>query len=147
MKWILAVFAAGIPMMGSAAIFKCPDAQGNILFSDRPCDGALESESESNRIEVEGASTLPVAAGAEQAVMAEKKWEEAHRYHLVDVPQLRVQAAQLIATGDPQKVELGRQLMYQLERSEEAYGELKRAREAQEATKRRYDDALRQLRN
>lgn len=110
-------------------------------FSDKPCGGGGD---DTNPIELK-VSPPATQALQEKQEESDKYWEEAHRFHLVEVPQLRMQAAQLMASGDPQRMELGRKMLYQAEQAEEAYQELKRARAAQAETSRRYGDALRQL--
>lgn len=104
-------------------------------------------ESEDHRIEVDAAPSADYQRRAQSEEQSEKSWEEAHRYHMAEVPILRMQAAELVASGDPAKVALAGELLYQIGRSEEAYEKLKRARAAQVETRQRYEDAIRRLNN
>lgn len=142
---MMRLFLAGLvalPLLAQADIYKCPVPGGGVEFSDRPCAGAASDDA--NRIELK--VSAPAAQDQQkQREQSDRAWEEAHRYHLVEVPQLRIQAAQLMASGDPQRMELGRKILYQAEQAEEAYQELKRARAARAETDKRYGDLLRKL--
>lgn len=142
MKWILLLLAA--PMLGHAAIYKCPDSQGRITFSDRPCAGAAESPEH----QVDIAPAAPPANTIQQAKRAaqDAKWEEARRFYYVDIPQLEREAIELMASPDPARQALGREMAWKAQQGREAFKELERARERSAETNRRYDDALRRLR-
>ena len=55
---IWAALLAAVP--AQAAIYKCPGPDGQVIFSDKPCGGAVESPEQ--QIEVS-----PVSAGRGQA--------------------------------------------------------------------------------
>jgi len=40
---LLLIALAFIPMLGNAAVYKCPDANGRIAFFDKPCGGSAAS--------------------------------------------------------------------------------------------------------
>lgn len=141
MKWILLLLAA--PMLGHAAIYKCPDSQGRITFSDKPCAGAAASPEH----QVDIAPATPTANIRQQASSAtqDAKWEEARRFYYVDIPQLEREAIELMASPDPARQALGREMAWKAQQGREAFKELERARERSAETKRRYDNAQRQF--
>lgn len=141
---IVAISLALLPLVGEAAVYKCQDASGRVQFSDRPCGGVAPDEKEVGEV-VELPAAPPPSAQARTDAEQEQRWQEAHRYHLSEIPALRIQATQLIASGDPSKVELGKEMLYQIEQSEEAYEALRRARENRKEIDRRYDDLRRRL--
>lgn len=141
---IIAIALALLPLVGEAAVYKCQDSSGRVQFSDRPCGGVAPDEQEVGEV-VKLPPAPPPAAGVREAAEQDQRWEEAHRYHLSEIPALRIQATQLIASGDPAKVELGKEMLYKIAQSEEAYRALQRARENREEIDRRYDDLRRRL--
>lgn len=126
-----------------ADIYKCPDSQGRITFSDKPCAGAVASPER----KVEIAPPAPTVNTRQQAASAalDARWEEARRFYYVDIPQLEREAIELMASPDPARQALGREMAWKAQQGREAFKELERARERSAETKRRYDNALRQL--
>ena len=124
-----------------AAIYKCPGEGGQVIFSDRPCGGAAESPE--CLVEVKPPPTeQPV--GKSQAER-DAEWEEQKRFRYVEVPQLERQAAELMSSGDPQKIALGQELAWQAHKAKEAFTQLERARAARAETDARYERARRQF--
>lgn len=141
MRWMLLLLA--LPMVGQAAVYKCPGEGGRVTFSDRPCGGAVESDQ--HKIEV-AAPAAPSAARQEAAdAKRAADWEEARRFYYVEIPQLERQAAELMASPDPARQALGREMAWKAQQGREAFKELERAHKRREETNRRYGDALRRL--
>lgn len=141
MRWMLLLLA--LPMAGHAAVYKCPGEGGRVMFSDRPCAGAVDSDE--HRIKV----TPPPAPSTARLPAADAKraadWEEARRFYYVEIPQLERQAAEMMASPDPARQALGREMAWKAQQGREAFKELERAREGREEIDRRYGDALRQF--
>jgi hypothetical protein len=141
MRWMLLLLA--LPMAGQAAVYKCLGEGGRVMFSDRPCAGAVDSDE--HRIEV---TPPPAPSTARQSAADAKRaadWEEARRFYYVEIPQLERQAVELMASPDPARQALGREMAWKAQQGREAFKELERAHKRSEETKRRYGDALRQF--
>lgn len=141
---IIAIALALLPLMAEAAVYKCQDSSGRVQFSDRPCGGVAPDQQEVGEV-VKLPPAPPPAASVREAAEQEQRWQEAHRYHLSEIPALRIQATQLIASGEPAKVALGKEMLYKIEQSEEAYRALRKARESRKEIEKRYSDAIRQF--
>ena len=141
MKWILLLLA--VPMFGQAAIYKCPDSQGRITFSDRPCAGAVESPE--HQVDIDPPAPTVNTRRSSASAAQDAKWEEAKRFYYVEIPQLERKAIELMASPDPARQALGREMAWKAQQGREAFKELERARERSAATKRRYDDAQRRI--
>jgi len=72
-------------------------------------------------------------------------WEEQKRFRYVDVPALERQAAELMASTDPERKELGRQIAWKAHQAKEAFEQAERARKGRKEIEDRYGKALRQL--
>lgn len=123
-----------------AQIYKCPGPDGRVAFSDRPCGGAAESPE--HEIEVKPQAVTPPSR---PQAADDAKWEEQQRFIYVEVPQLEREAAELMASPDPQRQALGKEMAWQAHKAREAFKRLQEARDEEEKTRRRYGDALRQL--
>lgn len=132
------------PMMASATIYQCPGPNGQVQFSDRPCNGAAESPD--NQIKVSPPQPPPPPQRARSEAEEDQSWEDSRRFYYVELPAAERKAAELMASPDPKAQELGRELAWQVQKGREAFEELKRAREQRGATKVRYEDAIRRLR-
>lgn len=141
MKWIFLLLA--VPVLGHAAIYKCPDSQGRITFSDKPCAGAAASPE--HQVDIEPATSTANIGQQASIATQDAKWQEARRFYYVDIPQLEREAIELMASPDPVRQALGREMAWKAQQGREAFKELERARERSAETKRRYDNALRQL--
>ena len=99
MRWMCTLFLAACS--AQAAIYRCPQADGRVAFSDRPCDGAAESQG--RQIEVHSPPVPTPPAGD----VSDAKWEEARRFRFVDIPAIEREAAALMASPDPAQQALG----------------------------------------
>lgn len=134
-----AALLAALP--AQAAIYKCPGPDGRVVFSDKPCGGAAESPEH----QVEVAPPKPANSPGQGRAEADAKWEEQKRFRYVEVPRMEREAADLMASGDPQKAALGEELAWQAHKAKEAFEQLERARATQAETADRYKRALRDI--
>lgn len=137
--FIGAALLAALP--AQAAIYKCPGQDGQVVFSDKPCGGAAESPEH----QVEVAPPKPANSPGQGQAEADAKWEEQKRYRYVEVPRMEREAAELMASGDPQKAALGEELAWQAHKAKEAFEQLERAKAAQAETASRYKRALKEI--
>lgn len=144
MKRVVMVLVLLAPGLAGAEIYKCPKPGGGVGFSDRPCGGAAESPD--NAIRVDPPAAPDVARKRQSDAERERDLQEAERYRVVELPAIRAQAAELMASADPQQQAIGREMMWQAHEAEKAYEQLRKAHEARKETERRYGDALRQIR-
>ncbi|WP_196298789.1 DUF4124 domain-containing protein [Stutzerimonas stutzeri] len=122
-----------------AAIYQCPQPDGRVAFTDRPCEGAAESPG--RKIEVRApAAPTPSASDASDA-----KWEEARRFRFVEIPAIERDAAELMASPEPAKQALGREMAWQAQRGKEEFQRLERARKARDEINQRYERAIKDL--
>lgn len=137
MRWMCTLFLAACS--AQAAIYQCPQPDGRVAFTDRPCDGAAENPG--RQIEVQAPPvTTPPAGDASDA-----KWEEARRFRFVEIPAIEREAAALMASPDPAKQALGREMAWQAQRGKEEFERLERARKAREEINQRYGRAIKDL--
>jgi hypothetical protein len=139
MRRFLGVALLLAPLMASAQVYKCTGADGKVAFSDRPCAGAATQQ--------ETIAIQPRAPIQDAPTPAERdaEWEENKRFRYVEVPALERQAAELMASGDPQRQKLGEEMAWQAHKAKEAFEQLERARAARKETNARYDRALRDI--
>lgn len=137
MRWMCTLFLAACS--AQAAIYQCPQADGRVAFTDRPCDGAAESSI--RQIEVHAPPVPTPPAGD----FSDAKWEEARRFRFVEIPAIEREAAAFMASPDPAKQALGREMAWQAHRGREAFERLERARNAHEEISQRYGRAIKEL--
>lgn len=126
-----------------AAMYKCSGPNGQVQFTDRPCNGAAESPE--NAIEVTPPTPSVQPRSVKSDAELDKEWEDARRFYYVELPDAERKAAELMASPDPKAQELGRKLAWEVQKGREAFEELKRAHEQRGETKERYRNALRKL--
>lgn len=137
MRWMSMLFLAACS--AQAAIYQCPQPDGRVAFTDRPCNGAAESPG--RQIEVQPPPvTTPPAGDAFNA-----KWEEARRFRFVEIPAIEREAGALMASPDPAKQALGREMAWQAQRGKEEFQRLEKARKAREEINQRYGRAIKDL--
>ena len=119
---LMAVFAM-TPLIATAQVYKCTGVDGKVAFSDRPCAGATTKQ---------------------EAVTIDQP--PAKRFRYVEVPALERQAAELMASGDPQRQKLGQDMAWEAHKAKEAFMQLERARASREEINQRYDRLRRDLR-
>ena len=132
-----------LPGLAFGQIYKCPKAGGGFDFTDRPCAGAAESPSNAISVDARPSPDVERAKSAKEAQDAKDREVEHQRY--VEVPATELQAVGLMASSDPQKQALGKELAVQVQRQKKALDDYIRARKAQKETTQRYDDAIRRL--
>lgn len=141
MRWMLVLLM--LPLAAQAAVYKCAGADGRMTFSDRPCAGAAASPE--NQIELRSPQTQTPVQPRVSDALRDAKWQEAQRFYYVEIPALERQAAELMASPDPARQTLGREMAWQAHKGRAAFMEIQRARQAREETEKRYGDAIRQL--
>lgn len=140
MRTLLISALALAPLLASAQVYKCTDAAGKVAFADRPCTGSLTQQ---ETVTIEQAPSKP---GDPSQSEQDAKWEETKRFRYVEVPAMERQAAELMASGDPQRQKLGQDMAWEAHKAKEAFTQLERARAARKETTDRYDRALRDIR-
>lgn len=139
MRWMLLLLA--LPLASQAAVYKCPGANGQVAFSDRPCGGAAESPE--HQVEVRPPATPEADRQRDSDAEREASWEQARRFYYVEIPAIERKAAELMASSDPEAQALGREMAWKAREGREAFKELERARKSRGEIDRRYKDALR----
>lgn len=140
MRALLMAVCAMTPLIATAQVYKCTGVDGKVEFSDRPCAGATTKQ---EAVTIDQPPAKP--AGPSKAEQ-DAQWEEAKRFRYVEVPALERQAAELMASGDPQRQKLGQDMAWEAHKAKEAFMQLERARASREEINQRYDRLRRDLR-
>ncbi len=142
MRAMLLLVALAAPLASHAGIYKCTGEGGKITFSDRPCAGAVESTEH----QVVLSTPAPVTAPSKSRAQLAAEREEEERYRYVELPRIEREAQALMASGDPRKVALGKEMAWKVHQARETYEQLDRTRAERAEIDERYDRAIESFR-
>jgi len=132
-----------LPSLAFGQMYKCPKQGGGIEFTDRPCGGAAESPEQAITVDARPSPEVERTKAAAEAVKVKDADLQRQRY--VDVPATELQAVGLMASSDPAKQALGKELALKVQDQKRALDRLIQLREEQKASDRRFDEARRRL--